>query len=132
AGTGIQRVVHNLTRALAELDLPGWRVEPVYVQGGQFRYARAFVTRVWNLPALGLHDSSVEVKPGDVFFTPSLALLPIAEMHAPLIELRRQGVSVHFVLYDLIPLLHPEFYQGEVDPRFARWLATVLEVADSV
>src|SRR5690606_6249464 len=89
-------------------------------------------TRVWNLPALGLHDSLVEVKPGDVFFTPDLALLPIAEMHAPLIELRRQGVSVHFVLYDLIPLLHPEFYQGEVDPRFARWLATVLEVADSV
>src|SRR5690606_29450665 len=34
ARTGIQRVVRNLTRALARLDLPGWRVEPVYLQDG--------------------------------------------------------------------------------------------------
>lgn len=132
AGTGIQRVVHNLTRALAELDLPGWRVEPVYVHRGRFCYARAYITNVWNLPVLGLPDAAVDVAASDVFFTPDLALLPIAEMRAPLEQLREQGVRTHFVLYDLIPVLHPEFYQGEVDPRFVRWLSTVLEVADSV
>lgn len=132
AGTGIQRVVRNLTRALAELDLPDWRVEPIQVSRGRFRYARQYSTRAWQLPNMRLEDEPVEIAPGDVFFTADLALLPIRDMRRPLRAWRRQGVAVHFVLHDLIPVLHPEFYQGVVDPRFARWLDIVLEVADSI
>lgn len=132
AGTGIQRVVRNLTRALVELDLPGWRVEPIYIHRGRFRYARKFVTRVWQLPNLQLEDEPVNATSRDVFFTPDLALLPINQMRKPLEAWRSQGLRLHFVLYDLIPILHPEFYQGEVDPRFARWIETVLDLADSV
>lgn len=132
ARTGIQRVVRNLTRALAETDLPGWRVEPIYVCQGEFRYARRFVTADWHLPAVAEVDDVITARAGDVFFTADLALLPIAQMEAPLRRLRQSGVGVHFVLHDLIPVTHPEFYQGEVDPRFARWLDIVLQQADSV
>ncbi|MGE4336360.1 MAG: glycosyltransferase family 4 protein [Pigmentiphaga sp.] len=132
ARTGIQRVVRNLTRALAEMDLPGWRVEPVYVHHQQFVYARRFTTADWQLPAIALGDEPIQAGVGDVFFTADLALLPIAQMEAPLQRLRAAGVSIHFVLHDLIPLTHPQFYQGEVDPRFARWLEIVLAEADGV
>ncbi|MCK9510484.1 MAG: glycosyltransferase family 4 protein [Pigmentiphaga sp.] len=132
ARTGIQRVVRNLTRALAEIDLPGWRVEPVYVHQQHFVYARRFTTADWQLPALALGDEPIRAETGDVFFTADLALLPIAQMEAPLQRLRAGGVAVHFVLHDLIPLTHPQFYQGEVDPRFARWLEIVLAEADGV
>ncbi len=132
ARTGIQRVVRNLTRALASLDLPDWRVEPIYAAGGVFRYARRFSTQAWQLPELGMNDDPVRAGSRDVFFTADVALLPIAAMHKPLRALRDQGVPLNFVLHDLIPVFHPEFYQGEVDPRFARWLQIVFEVADGV
>lgn len=132
ARTGIQRVVRNLTRALAMLELPGWRVEPVYEAAGVFRYARRFVAADWQLPELGLDDEVIEAGPGDVFFTADLALLPIAAMHQPLRDLRARGVAVHFVLHDLIPVSHPQFYQGEIDPRFMRWLDIMLDVADGI
>lgn len=132
ARTGIQRVVRNLTYALASLALDGWRVEPVYLRAGRFHYAREFAARAWRLPATGLPDAPISARPGDVFFTADLALLPIKAMHQPLRALRSQGVRVAFVLHDLIPVFHPEFYQGEVDPRFARWLDIVLSVADDV
>src|SRR5690606_30519282 len=98
ARTGIQRVVRNLTRAMAAMPLSGWRVEPVYMANGQFCYARRFCTRAWQLPELGLPDEPVRVGAHDVFFTADLAMLPIADMREPLLALREQGVPLHFVL----------------------------------
>lgn len=132
ARTGIQRVVRNLTHALASLELDGWRVEPVYLRGARFHHAREYAARAWRLPAPALPDAPITVQRGDVFFTADLALLPIQAMRQPLRRLRAQGVRVAFVLHDLIPVFHPEFYQGEVDPRFARWLEIILGVADDV
>ncbi len=132
ARTGIQRVVRNLTRGLVSAVPPHWRVEPVYIHAGQFHHARRFVEVNWQMPHLGLPDDPIVARSGDVFFCADLALLAIARMREPLAELQRRGVPCHFVLYDLIPVTHPEFYQGEVDPRFARWLEIVLRQADSL
>ncbi len=132
AGTGIQRVVRHLTRALMLAAPASWRVEPVYIHDGRFHHARRFVEVDGELPHLGLPDDAISPQTGDVYFCADLALMAIAHMREPLADLRRRGVPCHFVLYDLIPVTHPEFYQGEVDPRFARWLGIVLQQADSL
>ncbi len=132
AHTGIQRVVRRLLRAFVLLRVPGWRVEPIHADGQAFRYARAFAQREWGLPNLGLADDLVVAGPGDLFFTADVALLPITGMRKPLAALHAQGVPLHFVVHDLIPLLQPEYGLGIPDPRFAQWLDIVVEHADGL
>lgn len=134
AYSGIPRVVRNLTQAMVALDLPGWRVEPVYARDDCFRYAHRYLLKAWGLPDTGLSDELLVARPGDVFLGLDLALAPsrIPPMRGQLDALRQQGVGVHFVVYDLLPVLHPEFFSGEIDPRFLHWLQTVVAVADGI
>ncbi|MHB8784897.1 MAG: glycosyltransferase [Thauera sp.] len=128
AQTGIQRVVRSILQHWL-LDPPaGWRVEPVYAAVSEpYRYARRFTTTFLGIQSAGFNDDPIDFTPGDVFF--ALDLCPQVQMaKAGFYQyLRQQGVTVKFMVYDLLCMTQPEhFVQGAAD-GFTSWLQVVGE-----
>jgi glycosyltransferase involved in cell wall biosynthesis len=134
--TGIQRVVRALVWELLQSQAHRHRVEPVYLtrEGERFhyRYARKWTSEALGIPASWSRDEPVECSPGDVLLCVDLAgrLVVEAEKGGVFNQLKRDGVDLHFVVYDLLPILMPDLFPpGEFD--FQPWLSSVTQVADS-
>ncbi len=134
--TGIQRVVRALVWELIKSPPPGYRIEPVFISdvGGQwhYRYAREWTAYALDIPcSCWMADESVEYAPGDILlvadFTSALAVE--AEKGGLFERFKQDGIKVHFFVYDLLPILRPEFFPpGQFG--FTEWLNTVSRVAD--
>ena len=46
--------------------------------------------------------------------------------------LRDRGVRVDFVVYDMLPVLHPEWFPPEVPAPHREWLRSVAAIADGL
>ncbi|MEO7495068.1 MAG: glycosyltransferase, partial [Massilia sp.] len=132
AKSGIQRVVRNIVGALLREPPPGFRVEPIYEQDGRYRYARRFTCALLGLDAGALDDDDIGFAPGDRYL--GLDLLPhTVPRNAHLFEdWRNAGVEIHFVVYDLLPLLRPDVFVPHADEGHRRWLASTVAVADGL
>jgi len=129
--SGIQRVVR--TAMLEWLSDPpsGFRVEPIFCDGdGIYRYARRFSAELLQLPASTLVDEPIETRSGDVFVAVDLFLQLTPERRAVYAGFRLRGVRLYFVVYDLLPVLRPEFFPDDVDDYFRNWLLLIAEFAD--
>ncbi len=133
AGSGIQRVVRSVLAELLASPPSGMRVEPVYADGsGEYRHARQFVARLLALPFTPQSDAAIETAPGDVFLGLDLSAHVIPGMLDYFRALRDRGVSVQFVLYDLLPALRPHWFPDDLVDHLQRWYAAIAEVADRV
>jgi glycosyltransferase involved in cell wall biosynthesis len=133
--TGIQRVVRALVWELIHTPPPGYRIEPVYLtdEGGSwhYRYARTWTSRLLEIPPGWLADESVEAFADDVLlvadFTSRFAVE--AEQSGLFFRMKEAGVSIHFIVYDLLPILTPEFFPpGQFG--FTDWIRTVSRISD--
>ena len=128
AGTGIQRVVRSI---LLQWLTPGngngqTRVEPVYAaDDGSYRYARRFVFRFLGGPDPGLDDPEVEAHLGDQYI--ALDLNPNWQPgHLAFHQrLRRLGIPVRFVVYDLLPVQMPQHFPEQAAATHHHWLTAV-------
>jgi glycosyltransferase involved in cell wall biosynthesis len=152
--TGIQRVVRSILLGLFEAPPPGYRIEAVYSLGGgsPYRYARAYTFKLLGqpLPAaahadalldtagydpLGddpLEDAPIEMRAGDLFLGLDLFTTGTAQNRQLLHAMRRRGVHIHFVVYDLLPVLRPDFFPVGADNYFVAYLDTISAVSDSL
>lgn len=130
SGSGIQRVTRNIVAELLENPPQGYRVEPVAATtSSPYRAARRFSCETLGIngPTACILDVVPEFVRGDIFL--GLDLQPIVvQTHRDFFrELRRSGVEVSFVVYDLLPILTPEsFYPGAAE-MYGNWLTTVRE-----
>lgn len=130
--TGIQRVVRAILGHLAEAELPGVIVQPVFATRNH-GFCRATFTsdgRVINAASGRNGLQPVSVAEGDVFLALDLAAhtLPLLERH--LQGWRRAGVSINIVVYDLLPLSHPQWFSKRLVRNFKRWFGVVSRHAD--
>lgn len=127
AGSGIQRVTRNIVSALLGDPPIGYRVEPVAATiDSEYRMARRFTTRLLGVDA-ALDDDALEYARGDVFLGLDLHPQVVPSHREFFRRLRRGGVEVAFVVYDLLPLLAPDdFYPGAAE-MYERWLTTARE-----
>lgn len=133
ARSGIQRVVRNILREL--MRQPGGReVCAVYVDGeGVYRHARQAVARVLGeQPAQEPVDEIVEWRRSDVFLGLDMSVDVVTKYAATFVSLRDHGVKMYFVVYDLIPMLRPEFVNQAILHVFQRWYQTIAEIADGI
>lgn len=132
--TGIQRVVRSILQALLAEPPAGCVVEPVYSpgQGLPYRYARAWMQRSLKSPVHGLDDAPIELHAGDTFLGLDLMMHGVSQNRALLESYRNRGARVFFVVYDLLPVLRPEFFPFNSDEVFAEWLATIAGVSDGL
>lgn len=128
--TGIQRVVCNILNALRLIVPAGFKVVPVYSilwQPG-YRYAEEFGCIE---PYLLENYQNEPIKPVacDIFLGLDLNHQVVLHQSAYYDWLRQIGVKVYFVVYDLLPLLNPEFFEadGVVSELHRKWLAVLAQ-----
>ena len=133
AKTGIQRVVRGILLQWLGTPPPGWRVEPIYADDhGVYRYARAYTSGLLKLPYAPGPDEPIDVAAGDMFFGLDLAAHRIPAGKRRLLEMRRKGVRIHFLLYDMLPALHPEWFHASLVPHMDAWYRAIAEASDGV
>ncbi|WP_349616753.1 glycosyltransferase [Azotobacter salinestris] len=129
AKSGIQRVVRSILLEWL-LDPPhGYRVEPVYASADRpgYRYARQFTLRFLQCPDNALHDEPITYHAGDVFLGLDLQPEVVPAQHQVYQAMRRQGVKVQFVVYDLLLLQLPHCFPQGGARSFEHWLEVVAE-----
>ncbi|MBB6135757.1 glycosyltransferase involved in cell wall biosynthesis [Massilia aurea] len=132
--TGIQRVVRSIVLALIKAPPAGYRIEPVYSDGGNraYRYARRFTCTMLDTPPLALEDAPIEARAGDVFLGLDLATNMTTQNQPLLLALRRKGVAVWFTVYDLLPLLRPDCFPFGAEKYYGDFIDTISLVADGI
>ncbi|MGH2424518.1 glycosyltransferase [Pseudomonas canadensis] len=127
ARSGIQRVVRSILREWLLNPPDGYRVEPVYATTTSrgYRYARQFTLGFLECPSTVLADEPITYRAGDVFvgldFQPEVVPAQAACYEA----MRRSGVGVHFVVYDLLLLELSQYFPEGAGALLERWLAVV-------
>lgn len=132
ARTGVQRVVRSILKEWLSHPPEGYRVEPVYgTEHDGYRYARRFTLDFMHWPPVALEDELIDYAPGDVFF--GLDMQPQVQIAQQTFyqKLRRQGVTVKFLLYDLLPVQIPHYFPSATKKDFPKWLK-VITAADGV
>ena len=126
--SGIQRVVRSILREWLIHPPGGLRVEPVYatIEHG-YRYARRFTLGFLNCTAEILTDEPVEYRGGDIFLGLDLQPQVVAAQQPFYQELRRHGVQVQFVVYDLLCILMPQHFVEGTAEGHSRWLDVVAQ-----
>lgn len=128
ARTGIQRVVRSVLKEWLENPPDGFRVVPVYATLAQpYRYARKFAAQFIGAPSEALEDDPIDFAPGDIFF--ALDMQPqVQTARADFYQhLRRQGVAVKFLVYDLLCILQPQHFPFGSAEGLSSWLQVVGE-----
>src|SRR5271165_646307 len=130
--TGIQRVTRGILMALIIDAPPGYRIEPIRAEGDLYLYARRFTSDYLGLQEDVLTDDPVAAGHGDVFLGVEWAAGLIPAMKPWFLKRRRSGMQIVFVIHDLLPLAHPEFFPPTTPPAALEWLTTVAEIADKL
>ncbi len=135
ARTGIQRVVRALLLQLLRAPPVGYRVCPIFAtrQHG-YRYAvPKFLDSPAQAPGAAVSPvpADVQVECGDLFLGLDLAAHLLPRHQAQVLHWKRNGVKVHVVVYDLLPLQHPEWFKPKTTRNFKRWIKWLAVYADS-
>jgi glycosyltransferase involved in cell wall biosynthesis len=133
AGTGIQRVTRSILKELLASPPDGYEVVPVYATRDSvgYRYARHFTARFCGLTS-DQDDDPIDYRLGDVFLGLDLQHHIVIAQKDYLVALRRDGVKVFFVVYDLLPVLMPHVFPSGVDAFHKAWLETLMSLDGAV
>ena len=129
--TGIQRVVRSLLLKLLQTPPAGYRVCPVFAtrKHGYCHARPGFLAQPEQVPqGMGMH---VQAQRGDIFLGLDLAAHLLPRHQAQVLRWKRSGVSVHVLVYDLLPLQHPEWFNRKTTANFKRWIKWLAVYADS-
>ena len=132
--SGIQRVVRAILSRWLHSPPSDWLVEPVYATMNEdgYRYARRFTSRFLGISEDWAVDEPVETHQGDVFLGLDLQPNVVPRQVAVLQEWHRRGVGVHFVVYDLVPVLMPDVFPDGAKEGHHRWLEAVTQFDSAI
>ncbi|WP_018442352.1 glycosyltransferase family 4 protein [Trinickia symbiotica] len=142
-GTGIQRVTRGLLLALQSQPPADWAVVPVRGDKTTGRYVTALAAsdaRGDGSRDLMVSERHIEPRAGDIFLSVDLAYNITPELRQEVVRFRESGAAVYFVIYDLIPLMYPEWFHGtnawfegnDYLALFNYWFECVSEEADGL
>ena len=133
AGTGIQRVVRGIVPYLMEHPPTGYAVYPVFAEKGRgYRYAPV-TTLLLQADEQKRRDARpVTVNGGDIFLGLDLVVRPLPRHRGQLLCWKRRGAKFCFLVHDLLPLLHPQWFNPRRCRTFNRWLRTIVLFGDDL
>jgi glycosyltransferase involved in cell wall biosynthesis len=131
AKTGIQRVVRALWLHLRVMKLPGIIVVPVFASRAHgYRYADPdFLALDREKRTANARD--VAAQPGDIFLGLDLSAHLLTRHKASLLGWKRLRIPLHFIVYDLLPINMPQWFNRKTVKYFRRWMRIICHVADS-
>lgn len=133
ARSGIQRVVRNYFIGLAAAALQDdlGEVEPIHWTERGFVHARKYAREHLGVDCAG-EDETVSVRPGDLLFMLDSSWWS-PERFTPLYDaVHGAGGEVVWMVYDLIPINHPECCDAGMPRAFRLWLEHAMERTDGV
>ena len=143
AKTGIQRVVRSILLQLLESPLQQ-KVRPVYFDGRQMRYADAFLKRFkseqdtnnaifkTNYELEQFNDEVVQVYQDDAYLALDLTPDLSTAQFQILSNWKSLGVKIHFVVYDLLAIAHPSWWNVGTDQMFHQWMTKITAISDQL
>jgi glycosyltransferase involved in cell wall biosynthesis len=129
--SGIQRVVRGILGQFLKSPPAGFRVEPVRCSPqNQWVYARDLSRNLLGIEAEASElEPVVEAGSGDIFLALDLNYRLDQPFFREELDLWRvRGVFLTAVVYDLLPMLNPQWFGGKTVEVFGRWLDYVLEM----
>ncbi|ALK29459.1 hypothetical protein Bpla01_53350 [Burkholderia plantarii] len=139
AGTGIQRVVRRLAEGLLRRPPPGYAVRLVRATRKlPYRYADDYARTLCGDAAPAPRDRQAHpdgplvVHAGDVFVGLDLASRIVPRRMDDLLAMKAAGARVTFVVYDLLPAVHPHWFTRRASRDFRRWLSFLGLHADAL
>jgi len=127
AATGIQRVVRAVWSQLAKLSMEDFEVVPVHASA---THGYCFAPRDFLSRGAAGKPVPVGAAPGDKFLGLDLAAHYLPAYANQLAAWRRNGATLHVVVYDLLPLERPDWFEQSTSHHFRRWFAVVMNQAD--
>lgn len=127
--TGIQRVVRSLINEWLSHPPVGYRVELVYATKDQpgYRYARAYGRTLNQGGLFAGPDVPIQARTGDVFLGLDFQQSVMLSQESYYQQLRKLGVKVYFVIYDLLPIQFPQAFPEHSPAVHAQWLDAVAQ-----
>tara|TARA_R110000868_G_scaffold18003_2_gene78266 strand:+ start:12799 stop:14034 length:1236 start_codon:yes stop_codon:yes gene_type:complete len=134
AGTGIQRVVRALLGALLNAKLGAYTVRPVFA-------TRTMGYKYLNIDSISPRDEcdpptafaeQVDAGPNDIFLALDLAAHILPKHSRQLKTWKRRGCLVVTVMYDLLPELHPGWFNAKTRRNYRNWLRAVTKLSDRI
>ena len=130
--TGIQRVVRAILREWFKRETHAWQIEPVYASANCYRHARKFTSHFLGIPDEWAEDAPVEAWAGDIFFALDFHSSAVIADRAILEKWRNRGVKVGFLVYDLLPVSHPECFPVGTAANHQEWLHIICSLDFSI
>lgn len=128
AETGIQRVVRAVWAELRRRTGQGFAVVPVFATNDRgYCYAPMdFLERgICNSPG-----EAVSACPGDHFLGLDLSAHLLPKYRRQLRAWKAHGASIHLVVYDLLPLQRPQWFNPAATNHFRKWFDVLRQEAD--
>lgn len=132
ARTGIQRVVRAIWLELKQQNLIDIIVRPVMALA-EVGYCYApdnFLDAPVGPSPKGY--APVDIRAGDIFLGLDLTAHLLPRHERQLHEWKRTGASIHFIVYDLLPLQNRRWFRWRARRHFRRWIVVVERLADQV
>ncbi|MCP1470670.1 glycosyltransferase involved in cell wall biosynthesis [Sphingobium sp. OAS761] len=130
AGTGIQRVVRAIWLHLHRMDLGDIELLPVAATVRRGYSIAGFDPQSGRLSLPESRAPLVQAGEGDLFLGLDLAAHRLARHERQLKRWRKAGASLNIMVYDLLPLRHPEWFPKSTSRNFARWIGVLARCAD--
>jgi glycosyltransferase involved in cell wall biosynthesis len=128
-GTGIQRVVRSVANGLLADPPAGYEVRTV---GATRKKSYSYVEWPRAHSSSQTRTGLIETTAGDIFLGLDLGAHVVPTHKTQLMAWRTAGVTFHFVVYDLLPLLKPEWFSARKVTDFRLWMRNVAGLADSL
>lgn len=131
ARTGIQRVVRAIWLHLVAMLPEDIRLRPVYA-GKRHAYVYApdyFLDR--GLPERPARADLIHPRRGDIFLGLDLAAHLLPRWERQIANWKGKGVSINMLVYDLLPVDNPQWFNIRTTRNFNRWLFTLSRRADN-
>lgn len=136
--TGIERVTRTLVAELIKCDIKDAIVLPVYIErvNGSFllKHAHGFSRDLFNEIPNCFSDSIVDVSEGDILFSSDLNCGDVidANSNAFYLKLKQKGVKIAFMVNDILPVTHPEFFPPGSNENFDIWLRVITSISEKI
>jgi glycosyltransferase involved in cell wall biosynthesis len=131
AQTGIQRVVRAITRELLNQVPAGTDVRPVCAtRWTKYRYSHSYAAHLRGTAPGPVDCSRISISPGDVFLALDLTAHVLPRHALQLARWRMAGAKIYFVVHDLLPVQHPEWFTKRAVRNYKAWIRNLAILAD--
>ncbi|MBR8407766.1 glycosyltransferase family 4 protein [Burkholderia cenocepacia] len=132
SGTGIQRVTRSIVSELLRSPPEGMSVRPVRAaRNREYRYADVYLSTQRQSDKRS-DIAPVEIHRGDIFLGLDLSTRIVPRRQFDFAVWKRHGASCLFVVYDLLPADHPDWFPPKSRRRFRRWLRALATNGDAI